>query len=172
MTSVFDSIDSTVFRSYCFWCAVLVIKMLVMSVLTGMKRHAKKVGLALPLIFLICSHTKSVDFVLQAFANPEDAKTSKGKVVTNDPDVERVRRAHLNDLENIPLFFAIGFLYILTGPSVSLAVNLFRLIGISRIVHTLVYAVVVIPQPARGLAWMGAYLPTWYMAVKVLLAFI
>ncbi|EDS27303.1 microsomal glutathione S-transferase 1 [Culex quinquefasciatus] len=149
MTSVFDSIDSTVFRSYCFWCAVLVIKMLVMSVLTGMKRHAKK-----------------------AFANPEDAKTSKGKVVTNDPDVERVRRAHLNDLENIPLFFAIGFLYILTGPSVSLAVNLFRLIGISRIVHTLVYAVVVIPQPARGLAWMGAYLPTWYMAVKVLLAFI
>uniref|UniRef100_A0A8D8I6V4 Microsomal glutathione S-transferase 1 n=1 Tax=Culex pipiens TaxID=7175 RepID=A0A8D8I6V4_CULPI len=149
MTSVFDSIDSTVFQSYCFWCAALVIKMLVMSVLTGLKRHAKK-----------------------AFANPEDAKVNKVKVVTNDPDVERVRRAHLNDLENIPLFFAIGFLYILTGPSATLAVNLFRIVGISRIVHTLVYAVVVIPQPARGLAWMGAYFPTWYMAVKVLLAFI
>ncbi|XP_055597936.1 microsomal glutathione S-transferase 1-like [Uranotaenia lowii] len=150
MANLFDSIDPEVFKSYIFWSAVLVIKMMLMSVLTGSQRHKK-----------------------HAFANPEDAKTVKGgKLNTNDPDVERVRRAHLNDLENITPFLAIGFLYLLTGPSATVAINLFRLVGISRIVHTLVYAVFVIPQPARGIAWMLAYGSTLYMAVKTALAFL
>ena len=39
----------------------------------------------------------------QIFANPEDAASAgpNVKVIVGDPDVERVRRAHLNDLENI-----------------------------------------------------------------------
>ena len=45
------------------------------------------------------------------FANPEDAKDVPGSKVGSDPDVERVRRAHLNDLENIPLFIAIAAVY-------------------------------------------------------------
>ncbi|XP_055640269.1 prostaglandin E synthase-like [Toxorhynchites rutilus septentrionalis] len=146
----FDNVDPAVFRSYVFWSSVLVLKMLVMSILTGMKRHAKK-----------------------AFANPEDLKSAKGaKIVLNDPDVERVRRAHLNDLENILPFFTVGFLYMFTGPSVALATNLFRLVAIARIAHTFVYAIFVIPQPARGISWMLAYIPTGFMAVQTILAFI
>ena len=45
------------------------------------------------------------------FANPEDAKDVPGSKVGSDPEVERVRRAHLNDLENIPLFIAIAAVY-------------------------------------------------------------
>ncbi|XP_052864042.1 microsomal glutathione S-transferase 1-like isoform X3 [Anopheles cruzii] len=109
-----------------------------------------------------------------AFANPEDtnAISRKLKPKLDDPDVERVRRAHLNDLENILPFFVVGFLYLLTDPVPFLAINLFRLVAVSRIVHTLVYAVFVVPQPARFLAYMGAMGPTAYMAFQTLLHFL
>ncbi|XP_058448877.1 microsomal glutathione S-transferase 1-like [Malaya genurostris] len=149
MGNIFEDVDPTVFRSYVFWSSVLVLKMLAMSFLTARKRHANK-----------------------AFANPEDAKSIRGgKINLADPDVERVRRAHLNDLENILPFFVIGFLYTLTGPSVWLATNLFRVVAIARIVHTLVYAVFVIPQPARGISWAVGYVITGYMTVQTLLKF-
>lgn len=94
----------------------------------------------------------------------------KLKVKFDDPNVERVRRAHRNDLENILPFFAIGLLYTLTNPSAFLAINLFRAVGISRIVHTLVYAVVVVPQPARALSFFVALIATAYMAFQVIAA--
>ncbi|KAL1398338.1 hypothetical protein pipiens_000217, partial [Culex pipiens pipiens] len=148
MTTLFDAIDPRSFRSYVFWSAVLVFKMLMMSYLTGRKRFGKKV-----------------------FANPEDAAMTGANGVRTDPEVERVRRAHQNDVENIPLFVAIGFLYLLTGPDVTLAVTLFRLVGIARIVHTLVYAVVVVRQPARMVAWFLAYIPTIYMTLATVVNF-
>lgn len=79
-------------------------------------------------------------------------------------------RAHRNDLENIIPFFVITFFYIGLNPSAYIAINLIRTFAISRIVHTFVYAVVVIPQPARALSWFVSYLITGYMAVQVLLA--
>lgn len=79
-------------------------------------------------------------------------------------------RAHRNDLENILPFFVIAFFYIGLNPSTFIALNLIRAFAISRIVHTLVYAVVVIPQPARALSWMVSYVINGYMAVQVLLA--
>ena len=42
-------------------------------------------------------------------------------------NVERVRRAHLNDMENILPFFCLGLLYIFTNPAVSTALLVFRL---------------------------------------------
>uniref|UniRef100_A0A1Y9H2L6 Microsomal glutathione S-transferase 1 n=1 Tax=Anopheles dirus TaxID=7168 RepID=A0A1Y9H2L6_9DIPT len=152
MTTLLQNINDEVFRTYIFWVAVLVVKMLVMSVLTGRQRFRKKV-----------------------FANPEDLKPSKKGTAQpkfDDPDVERVRRAHRNDLENILPFFAIGFMYMLTNPEPFIAINLFRAVAVARILHTLVYAVVVVPQPARGLSWGVAYAATAYMAVKTALYFL
>lgn len=106
----------------------------------------------------------------QTFANPEDLMSPKLKVKFDDPNVERVRRAHRNDLENIVPFFVIGLLYVLTNPSAFLAINLFRAVGIARIAHTLVYAVVVVPQPARAIAFFVALLATVYMALQVIAA--
>ncbi|XP_034124224.1 microsomal glutathione S-transferase 1 isoform X2 [Drosophila guanche] len=139
------SMENEVFRVYLGWTAVLVIKMLFMSVLTAMQR-----------------------FKTKTFANPEDLLSPKLKVKFDDPNVERVRRAHRNDLENIVPFLIIGLLYTLTNPSAFLAINLFRAVGIARIVHTLVYAVVVIPQPARALSFFVAAGATVYMAFQVM----
>lgn len=74
-------------------------------------------------------------------------------------------RAHRNDLENIPMFLFAGFIYILTNPNAWLAVNLFRTYTFFRIVHTYVYAIHVIPQPARALTWGISYLINWYMVI-------
>ncbi|XP_077297801.1 microsomal glutathione S-transferase 1-like [Arctopsyche grandis] len=134
-------------ETLCFYVAVLGLKMLIMSLLTGRQRFSKK-----------------------AFANAEDAK-GVGKVRVDD-DVERVRRAHLNDLENIPVFIAVCMVYLMTNPSLSLAANLIRIFALARIAHTLVYAVVVIPQPARAISWFIGYAITIYMAVMSLMHFI
>ncbi|XP_055613815.1 microsomal glutathione S-transferase 1-like, partial [Uranotaenia lowii] len=102
------------------------------------------------------------------FANPEDAATVSRKLqpVFNDPDVERVRRAHRNDLENILPYFLVSFLYLLTGPSVAFAANLIRAAALGRILHSLVYAVVVIPQPARFLSFALTMGITIYMGLQ------
>lgn len=83
-----------------------------------------------------------------------------------------IYRAHLNDLENIPFFIIVCFGYVLTKPNVFFATNLIRLFVASRIFHTIVYAVFVIPQPARALAFGVGFVTTLYMAVQVILKFI
>ncbi len=72
------------------------------------------------------------------FANAEDAQAAGGKVGV-DQDVERVRRAHLNDMEGIYLFFANAALYLTTKPDLWLATNLFRVFTATRFIHTFVY---------------------------------
>ncbi|GAB1863360.1 glutathione transferase [Camponotus japonicus] len=76
-----------------FWSSILVLKLLAMLPLTVRQRFGKNV-----------------------FMNEEDVKLSgKGKVVFNDPDVERVRRAHRNDLENVLPWFIITYLWLGCG---------------------------------------------------------
>ncbi|GAB0094416.1 Glutathione transferase [Sergentomyia squamirostris] len=141
--------DNVVFKSYVFWSTILIVKTLFMAFLTARQRFKNK-----------------------TFANPEDAGKYKAKVKYDDPDVERVRRAHRNDLENIFPFIFVGFFYVLTNPEAALAINLFRAAAIARIVHTLVYAVVVVPQPARGLAFFVCLGSTLYMAFKCICFFL
>ncbi|XP_072386227.1 microsomal glutathione S-transferase 1-like [Diabrotica undecimpunctata] len=141
------SLDNEVLRSLLFYCSILVLKMMFMSILTVSKRLKHK-----------------------AFVNPEDAKLQNLKLQQNE-NVERVRRAHLNDIENIPLFFMIGLIYTLTNPAVYFAKALFLAYTLARICHTVVYAVVPIPQPARMLCFMFGYGITGYMGVASLLTF-
>ncbi|XP_065336158.1 microsomal glutathione S-transferase 1 [Cloeon dipterum] len=148
MSSFSLSADNPLFALYAVHATLLVFKMFLVVVLTARQRFAKKV-----------------------FANPEDAKGSSAKVKLDDPDVERVRRAHLNDLENIPAFLFISFLYVATNPNLALATTLFRAFTGARVLHTFVYAVKPLPQPARGLAFFVGLGTTIYMAVQVLIHF-
>ncbi|XP_018333343.1 microsomal glutathione S-transferase 1 [Agrilus planipennis] len=141
------SVENPVFRSYMFYGSVLVVKMLVMSLLTARQRIKNK-----------------------AFANPEDAELNKVKVKVHE-DVERVRRAHLNDVENILPYFLVSFGYLLTNPAPFVAIWLFRVYTAARFAHTLVYAVAVVPQPARGISWFAGYLITGYMAFRTITYF-
>jgi len=69
-----------------------------------------------------------------------------------------VRRAHLNDLENIPVFLAIGFLFLFTEPSAFEAkVYFFTFLG-ARLVHTVSYLNGL--QPWRAISWGVGFLAT------------
>lgn len=103
----------------------------------------------------------------QAVASKEDSP--KG-IVRQSEDVERQRRAHLNDLENIPVFLIVAFFYTLTSPTAVIAVNLIRAFAISRITHTFVYAVIPM-QPARAISFFVGFGITIYMSINVALFF-
>ena len=82
-------------------------------------------------------------YLSQAFANPEDLTLARHQstVVSIDPDVERLRRNHLNDIENIVPFVLVGFFYVATNPNKDVAYWHFRIFFISRLVHTVCYQV-------------------------------
>ena len=82
--------------------------------------------------------------LFKAFANPEDILIGDPKSIKPnlaDPDVERVRRNHLNDIENIIPFVLIGFAYVACNPSADTALWHFRLFFFSRLLHTFAYQV-------------------------------
>lgn len=143
------SLDNPVFRSYIVYSAILAVKVLALSVLTGVTR-----------------------MIRGSVANPEDAKLLKAKVRFDDPAVERVRRAHLNDLENIPVFWVVAALYVSTNPVAAWATLLFRVFTLGRILHSIVYAIVPLPQPARAIAFGIPFLATAYMGAQVILYYI
>ena len=80
------------------------------------------------------------------FVSPEDAnaglanpKPRQGQLDVDDR-VDRSRRIHRNDLENIPAFLAIGLLFVLIGPPVAAAQwLLFGFVG-ARLAHTIAYS--------------------------------
>ena len=65
--------------------------------------------------------------------------------------VERVRRAHRNDLEEVLPFLAVGFLFALTGPSYDVAWWLFVPFTVARVLHTIAYAAGI--QPWRSIVF-------------------
>ena len=80
------------------------------------------------------------------WATPEDLQAGlinrsphPGQLELNDY-VDRSRRIHRNDLENIPAFLACGLLFVAAGPSLLLANILMYGFVASRLVHTLAYA--------------------------------
>jgi len=80
------------------------------------------------------------------WASPEDLRAGPinrdprpEQLETNDY-VDRSRRIHRNDLENIPAFLACGLLFVISGPSILLANILMYGFVAARLVHTLAYA--------------------------------
>ncbi|XP_060924254.1 microsomal glutathione S-transferase 1-like [Limanda limanda] len=143
-----DLMENEVFRAFTTYAAIVIVKMMLMGPLTGYFRFSRG-----------------------AFSNEEDvgrkSAEEKKKQLRTHPDVERVRRCHLNDLENIVPFVVIGLLWALTAPELSCALLHFRIFAGARIFHTVAY-VCALPQPSRGLSWMLGMLVTFSMAFKVL----
>jgi uncharacterized MAPEG superfamily protein len=79
-------------------------------------------------------------------ASPEDLQVglinknpNPGQLELNDY-VDRSRRIHRNDLENIPAFLACGVLFVAAGPSYLLAnILMYGFVG-ARLAHTIAYA--------------------------------
>lgn len=84
--------------------------------------------------------------VQAGWASPEDLqpglinrKPSPEQLEINDY-VDRSRRMHRNDLENIPAFLACGLIFVATGPSLVLANSMMYGFVAARLLHTLAYA--------------------------------
>lgn len=79
-----------------------------------------------------------------------------------------MRRAHLNDLENILPWFIITYLWLGTGPAPWLAKILIRTFVLARIGHTLSYAVFP-QQPMRAITFFIGFGIVGFEAIKTLL---
>ena len=88
------------------------------------------------------------------------------KNVKRIEQVERVRRLHRNDLENIPIFFAAGALFLQINPPYS-AIYYFWTFTIARVLHTFSYLLHL--QPWRALTFLVGVAAIVGMTVQVVL---
>ncbi|KAJ3612246.1 hypothetical protein NHX12_020522 [Muraenolepis orangiensis] len=141
-------IEDEVFLAFSTYATLMVLKTLLMGPLTAYFRFSRR-----------------------AFANAEDvwgkSEEEKKKKLRTHPDVERIRRCHQNDLENVVPFVLVGLLYTLTGPDPATARLYFRAFAASRLCHTLAY-VLPLPQPSRALSWATGMGVTLCMAYRLL----
>lgn len=103
------------------------------------------------------------------FRSPEDAKRSPfnpapdASQLDKNERVERIRRIHMNDLENVPFFLVAGFLFILTGPSLGLTQVLLYGYVATRLLHFLAYLTAQL-HDVRAALWTPGSLAILYMA--------
>jgi glutathione S-transferase len=140
------SLQNPVFTTYVIAACLMILKVVGMSWLTVVRMMGASAG----------------------FRSPEDAKKTpfnpnpKPGQVGPSESVDRIRRIHLNDLENIPFFLVAGFLYVLTQPSLLLAQWLFYGYVASRLFHFLAYATAQIHE-VRATLWTVGSLILIYM---------
>lgn len=120
-------------------------------------------------MMVVGNYTSYLRIRRRAFATPEDyALQGLAARATVDPDIERVRRAHQNDLENVLPFLIVGLLYALTGPSPIAARIYFIGFLVARVLHSVFYIAGM--QPHRTIAFtLGAAL-LFAMMVHTLVA--
>lgn len=147
------TMENPVFVSYMIAAAIMVIKIMGQGWMTVYRMLKSNSGLA----------------------SPEDLQAG---LINKSPDptqldlndyVDRSRRMHRNDLENIPAFLAIGLLFVITGPSYMFAnIMMFGFVG-ARLVHALAYATAQ-SHEIRATLYTIASVIVMIMAVEVILA--
>ena len=141
--------DSELVKCFAFHGGVVLLKTVLMSPMTGYFRMKNS-----------------------TFANPEDLKLGTAtKEKFDDQQVERVRRAQQNDLENIVPFMLLGGLYLTTQPAAATAKILFRTFTAARLTHTLSY-LGAWPQPSRFLAFGVGVFVNVFMAYSVISSYL
>ena len=87
-----------------------------------------------------------------------------------DGEIERVRRAHRNDLENILPFLGVGILYALSEPTmVGAQINLLGF-TVARVLHSIFYIRGM--QPHRTIAFSVGFVLMLWMTVTSLISFL
>ncbi|WP_158502119.1 MAPEG family protein [Vitiosangium sp. GDMCC 1.1324] len=151
MNNLFPELSSNLllslpgFRLYALCAIVLVIKMQAVGIATARTRARLKVAL-----------------------NAEDAARFGAQLVNAEhPEVERVLRAHRNDLENIPVFLILGFIAVLAGaPPLGLQICLIAFTA-ARVVHSIAYVKAM--QPWRSLSFGIGGLCSLALSVMIIL---
>ena len=145
------TLDNPVFHSYVLAAAIMLLKLMLQPWMTVQRMMKARAG----------------------FRSPEDAKKSPlnpepvaGQLEPNEY-VERSRRLNLNDLESIPGFLAAGFLFVLAGPPLWLALLLIWTYVGARAAHFVAYVTAQL-HDVRATLWTFSSLPVIVMAAYVL----
>ena len=147
------SLQDPLFATYVVAATLMILKAVSMSWLTVVRMMQVKGGF------------RSPEDIRKTPLNPEPDP----KQLERDERVERVRRIHLNDLENLPFFLAAGFLYVLTEPALLLARVLLYGYVVSRLLHFAAY-VTARTHDTRAALWTVGSLIIVYMTCWTLLA--
>ena len=140
-----ELLNNAAFQTYATCSAILAIKMLLTGTYTSVQRMRTK-----------------------SFVNSEDAKAFQGNFGEQEhPVVAHALRIQRNDLENIPLFFVIGLIYVLDGASASAAAAYCWTFTIARLLHWIVYLNHL--QPWRAICYLVGYLSVLGMAVQIII---
>jgi glutathione S-transferase len=147
------SLQDPVFATYAIAATLMILKAVSMSWLTVVRMMQEKGG----------------------FRSPEDLRRTPlnpnpdPKQLERNERVDRIRRIHMNDLENLPFFLAAGFLYVLTGPSLLMARVLLFGYVVSRLAHFAAY-LSARTHDTRATLWTVGSLIIVFMTCRVLLA--
>lgn len=137
-------IDLVQFKIFAAVSAILILKLVINAFAVGTVRGLRK-----------------------RWSSPEDAKLIGGST-DHDDLVERLRRIHLNSLENEIPFIAVGLLFVLVGtPVIGIQAYGYTFLA-ARIIHAGCYLAAL--QPFRTLAFGVGALCIVGMSVQVLMA--
>jgi len=145
------SLEDPLFRVYAIAASIMIIKMAMQAWITVFRMMKVKGG----------------------FRSPEDAKRSPfnanptGDQLAPNEYVERSRRIHLNDCENIPLFLAVGLLFVIAGPPLWVAEAVLYGYVITRVLRFLAYITAQL-HDVRAMMWTPGSLALLGMSGYVL----
>jgi glutathione S-transferase len=141
------TLSDPVFQLYALCCSILIITLYGLGFWTAKIRNDRKVVI-----------------------NAEDSKINGGAKVGDieHADVLRIKRAHLNALENAVPFFVIGLLYTMTSPTLTMARVLFFLFVGIRVFHAIFYLSA--KQPFRTMSFAIGAIVNLTMVVQVIRA--
>jgi glutathione S-transferase len=147
------SLQNPVFATYAIAASIMILKAVGMSWLTVVRMMQEKGG----------------------YRSPEDLRKTPLNPAP-DPSqlqpnerVERIRRIHLNDLENLPFFLVAGLLFVLTSPSLLLTRWLMYGYVVSRLLHFAAYFTAQ-THDVRATLWTIGSLILIFMACWTLVA--
>ncbi len=145
------STDNPVFVTYAIAAALMVLKIMGQGWMTVYRMMKSKSGLASP---------EDVQRgMLNKSPNPDQLAVNEY--------VDRSRRMHRNDLENIPAFLAVGLIFVTVNPALWLAQTVFYGFVLARMAHFVAYATKQIHEVRATFYTIGSGLVI-YMALHVL----
>lgn len=145
-TMPFSALDLPAFKPLALFSSLLVLKMFAVAFTTALTRSKSGV-----------------------VVNPEDSKVNKGAQVEaqDAPNVLRAKRAHLNDLENIPGFLVLAVIFTLMGASSTAGWAYFGLYFGARTLHTICYLASL--QPWRTMMFFIGQVTMLGVVVQILM---
>ena len=140
-------IDNPAFRTYAVCSAIIALKVLYSAVYTGLQRQRS-----------------------QGYVNAEDAsvfgKSGIGAAPAEVPAVAKGLRIQRNDAENVPAFYAIGLIYVLSGATATGAFWYMWTYTLARVLHTVAYTYEL--QPWRAICFFTGLLCQVGMITSIL----